>query len=434
MPRPNIIYLHSHDTGRYIQPYGHAIASPNLQRLAEEGVLFRQAFAVAPTCSPSRAGLLTGRYPHNNGMLGLAHRGFRLDNYHHHLVHTLRPAGYNSTLIGVQHIAQDPEMIGYDRCVKAATDRVEHVAPAAVNFLDTPPEEPFFLSVGFTEVHRDFLPPGKAPADSRYCLPPPPLPDLLPIREDMAAFKAGVQVLDQGIGQVLDALAENGLAGNTLVVCTTDHGIAFPGMKGNLTDHGLGVMLILRGPGVLSGGKVVDAMVSHLDLFPTLCELLELDLPPWIQGRSLVPLLHGQVDRVNDAIFAEVNYHAAYEPMRAVRTARYKYIRRFGDQSTPVLPNCDDSPAKTVWLDHGWQGKPAPAEELFDLIFDPVEAHNLVNTPDHEPVLHEMRERLGRWMRETADPLLNGPVLAPAGVTLNDPGALSPAEPTFVVR
>ena len=91
--RPNILYIHSHDTGRYVQPYGHAIPTPHIQRLAEEGVLFRKAFCAAPTCSPSRASLLTGQCPHSNGMLGLAHRGFSMTDYKRHVAHTLRAAG-----------------------------------------------------------------------------------------------------------------------------------------------------------------------------------------------------------------------------------------------------------------------------------------------------------------------------------------------------
>ena len=107
--RPNIVYLHSHDTGRHIQPYGHQVPTPNIQRLAEQGLLFRQAFSAAPVCSPSRAALLTGEYSHTNGMLGLAHRGYRLADSDHHLVHTLRTAGYTSTLIGEQHLSVDPQ-------------------------------------------------------------------------------------------------------------------------------------------------------------------------------------------------------------------------------------------------------------------------------------------------------------------------------------
>ena len=123
MDKPNILYIHSHDTGRYVQPYGHAIATPRLQRLAEEGVLFRQNFCANPTCSPSRAALLTGCYPHENGMAGLAHRGWALNYYEQHVIHTLRRQGYVSALIGQQHIAsptdqkQAWEVIGYDQCL-----------------------------------------------------------------------------------------------------------------------------------------------------------------------------------------------------------------------------------------------------------------------------------------------------------------------------
>src|ERR1051325_5923973 len=102
---PNILYIHSHDTGRYVSPYGHAVPTPNLKKLAGEGVLFRQAFSAAPTCSPSRACLLTGQYAHQNGMLGLAHRGFAMTDYRRHILHTLRSGGYRTILGGLQHIA-----------------------------------------------------------------------------------------------------------------------------------------------------------------------------------------------------------------------------------------------------------------------------------------------------------------------------------------
>ena len=109
----NILYLHTHDTGRYIQPYGYAVSTPNLMNLAREGTLFRQAYCAGPTCSPSRAGLLTGMSPHSCGMLGLAHRGFRLYDYHQHLARFLGDHGYETVLCGVQHEAPDPGMIGY---------------------------------------------------------------------------------------------------------------------------------------------------------------------------------------------------------------------------------------------------------------------------------------------------------------------------------
>jgi len=429
MARPNILYIHSHDTGRCIQPYGHAVATPQLQRLAEQGVLFRQAFCANPTCSASRACLLTGQYAHVNGMVGLAHRGFRLNDYSHHIVHTLRGAGYTSALAGVQHVAADtPERpgwrtIGYDRYLGPSTTAHEDAAA----FLAGAPDEPFFLSVGFAETHREF-PPAAAPHGD-YALPPAPLPDTPETRQDMARFHASVRILDTKIGAVLDALDRNGLAENTLVVCTTDHGIAFPRMKCTLTDSGIGVMLILRGPGGFAGGGVRDAMVTHMDLYPTICELAGIPAPKHLQGRSLLPLIRGEVDELHEAIFAEVNYHAAYEPKRCVRTIRHKYIRRYGGRDRAVLPNIDNGLSKDVWLAAGAADRPVAPEALYDLVFDPNETANLIADPAWSDVLADMRRRLDTWMAATDDPLLAGPVPAPPGALVNDADGLSPKEP-----
>ncbi|MGC9455130.1 MAG: sulfatase family protein [Phycisphaerae bacterium] len=431
--RPNILYIHSHDTGRYIQPFGRAVPTPNLQRLADQGVLFRRCCCAAPTCSPSRSAMLTGQWAHCTGMLGLAHRGFSLNDYKRHILHTLRTVGYRSTLVGIQHIADDPSRIGYDEILPVAHADVAHVAPAAVEWLERKPAGPFFLSVGFFETHRpwDKL---SASADSRYVLPPTPIPDTPQTRRDTAGFLESARTLDAGIGRVLEALDKSGLADNTIVLCTTDHGIAFPRMKCNLTDHGTGVFLMLRGPGKLSGGKVCDAMVSHVDVMPTLCELVGVDRPDWAQGESMLPLLNGSADSIRDELFAEVTYHAAYEPQRCVRTPRWKYIRRFGDRRKPVLPNVDPSESKDLFLSAGWQDQDLPAEQLYDLVVDPTEECNLAEDTVHGGVLSEMRGRLDRWMRDTDDPLLAGPAAAPSGAKLNDPDGLSPDEPPRVVR
>lgn len=425
--RPNILYIHTHDIGRYIQPHGYAVATPNIQALAEEGVLFRQAFCANPTCSASRSTLLTGMYPHNNGMTGLAHRGWSLNDYNQHIVNTLKGAGYTTVLTGVQHVAShdrgEPwKIIGYDRWL--GDDEPE---TKAVEFLESDPEGPFFLSVGFGGTHREFEPLNGID-DPRYVQPPDPLPDTPQTREDMARFMASARSVDAQFGVVLDALKRTGLAETTLVICTTDHGIAFPYMKCNLTDHGIGVMLIMRGPGGFEGGRVIDSMVSHIDVFPTLCDLLGVEPPAWLQGVSFMPLVRDEVTAVRDEIFAEVNYHAAYEPMRAIRTERWKYIRRFEDREGPVLPNCDDSLSKTLWLANGWADMPPAQEALYDLIFDPNEAHNLVNDPRAQDVLADLRARLDTWMHATDDPLLKGPVPAPEGAVVNDPDGLSPKE------
>src|ERR1700761_1958429 len=156
---PNILYLNSHDTGRYVQPYGNAIPTPNIQWLADQGVMFRNAFCAAPSCSGSRAALLTGTYCHQNGMMGLAHRGFPLYDYDQHIVRTLRDAGYHCELIGEQHVSATPEMLGYDVVHEIADTPVSAVAPAAIEALAGGLPEPFFMSVGFFETHRSFFAP-----------------------------------------------------------------------------------------------------------------------------------------------------------------------------------------------------------------------------------------------------------------------------------
>lgn len=429
MKRPNILYIHSHDTGRYIQPYGYAVPTPNFQRLAEDGVLFRQAFSAAPTCSPSRAGLLTGQCAHSAGMLGLAHRGWGLADYGRHIIHTLGRAGYRSALAGVQHIVNwgEEDRIGYDEVIPVGDRTAEEIAQAAVEFLARKDDRPFFLSVGFSETHRKF-PKDVPEGETRYIRPPAPIVDCAETRFDMAGFIRLAHVYDDAVGRVLAALDANNLTDNTIVIATTDHGVAFPGMKCTLTDHGTGVMLIMRGSGELSGGRVIDSLVSQVDIFPTLCEILDIEKPAWLQGTSFVPLLAGRAREVNDAVFSEVTYHAAYEPQRAVRTKRWKYIRRFGDRRLPVLCNSDAGPSKDIWLKNGWKGRPVPEEALFDLVFDPNEAHNVADTQEYAFVKNDMRRRLDTWMKETRDPLLAGPVpLAEEGHT-DSPDALDPGD------
>lgn len=447
--RPNIVYIHSHDTGRYIQPYGHAVHTPKLQAFAESGVLFRQAFCAAPTCSPSRAALLTGSWPHQNGMIGLAHRGSRLRDYRQHLIHMLKPLGYHAALCGVQHIAPwkggPLNTIGYDEVIEFDA-RLSQTDAAARWIAARPQDQPFFLSVGFGMTHRTGTTPqgvqwhngeDSPTGDPRYTRPPATLPDTPQTRQDFADFAHAVNRLDACMGRVIDAIDQAGLADRTLVIVTTDHGIAFPHMKCNLTDHGLGVMLMMRHPS-LPRGAVVDAMVSHVDVFPTVCEMLSVERPPWLVGHSLLPLIRGEVEQVREEVFGEVNYHAAYEPMRAVRTQRYKYIRRWPDPQKkrpgPVLPNCDPSVSKDLLLAHGWADRAPDAEQLFDLVFDPMETSNLVHGDRAPDALAEMRQRLERWMRDTNDPLLTGDVPPYADMVVNDPDSRDPDHRTRPAR
>ena len=309
--RPNILYIHSHDTGCMTSPYGYSVPTPNLHRLASEGVLFRQAYCAAPTCSPSRASLLTGECAHSNGMLGLVNRGFSMtpEGYEHHIVRTLRrEAGYYSALIGLQHIAKDPHAIGYDYVespIPEPWNGVASVTPRAVRFIHSRPKEPFWLTVGYFETHRPYH--DAAPADDeRYIELPKPISDAPPSRQDMANFHESVRTLDWGVGEVIAALKATGMLENTLIISTTDHGIAWPTMKCNLFDGGIGVHMVIRGPGGFTGGKVCDSLVSQLDVYPTICELLNIKQPKWLQGRSFLPVLHGQTTDTHGVTYARI--------------------------------------------------------------------------------------------------------------------------------
>lgn len=420
----NVLYLHTHDSGRYIEPYGHAVATPALMRLAQEGTLFRNAFCAAPTCSPSRAALLTGTTAHESGMVGLAHRGFRLSHPERHLTAYLRAQGYATALCGLQHEFSEEEELPYEFRSNGATFRpgIDHdraAAEAAIAYLrQCRRGEPFFLSLGLHSMHRDF-PSLDGTIDASYVLPPAPLPDHPEIRRDMAAYLVMARIADTCIGEVLAVLDQQGLANDTLVFFTTDHGLPFPFMKCSLYDAGIGVAFILKYPGNPHAGRASDALVSHLDVFPTLCDLLQLPRPPWLSGRSLRPVLEGSTAQVRNTVFAEVNYHASYEPVRCVRTSRFKLIRHFEATTGIVGANVDASPTKRLLVKHGLWAYPRAAVELFDLWFDPGERCNLASSSTHREIFCKLQRRMDRWMRETNDPLRSGPVPPPEGARID---------------
>ncbi len=375
-------------------------------------------------------------------MIGLANHGPSLKDTTEHLAHFLSGQGYATALAGVQHETHgDRKEMGYARMlddemeVDPAIDWDVASGHRADRFFGEARDRPFFLSVGFMQTHRlgRFHSVGSPPdGDPRYVRPPAPLPDTPETRQDYADYAVAAEQMDASMGNVLDALERHGLAANTLVILTTDHGIAFPMMKGQLSDHGTGVMLLLRGPGPggrrFEGGGVVDAIVSHLDLFPTICDTLGLDPPERLRGKSLRPLLDGSAERLHERLFSETNYHASYEPARAVRTERYKYIRRIAPRSHPILPNCDDSPSKDRLLAEGWQDRPQPPEALHDLVFDPNEAANLAGDPAYAAILADCRERLEAWMQETHDPALAGEVPPAPGANAVPRDGRSPGE------
>lgn len=423
----NVLYIHTHDSGRVLSPYGYKVPTPEMERFAKAAAVFRSAYCAGPTCSPSRAAMLTGTYPHQTGMLGLAQRGFSMD-YSRHLVQFLNRNGYHTVLCGIQHEAgwyldleQGAAQIGYqeeltrDNAGYRQEDLVDwdkENAMEACRFLrNRKGDQPFFLSYGMYATHRRF--PDKIDDDigADYALPPHPIPDSPETRADFAGYLMSVKSADTCFGQVIRCLKEEGLWDDTVILFTTDHGLAYPFAKCTLFDSGIGVNLMIRMPGAAANGTVIDALASHVDVFPTLCDLLGLEKPDYLEGVSLAPLLDRERESVREDIFAEINFHTSYEPVRCVRTERYKYIRYFDPSYLKInRSNIDESASKNYLSERDLDGQVKWEEALYDLAYDPGERNNLAGRPEYGEVLQDMRRRLEQYQVTTKDPLLSGPI------------------------
>jgi arylsulfatase A-like enzyme len=425
MPTPNILLFITHDTGRHLGSYGRGVATPNLDRLAREGVLFEQCFCAAPQCSPSRAGLITGRMPHNHGLIGLTHRGFRLREDVPTLPQLVQKAGYSTYLFGHQHESPDGHALGYQTIKVGQKPPFSclTVTPLVIEFLAQRPPEPFFAVVGVTETHRPY-PATEGPLDAVKV--PAYLPDEAMVRRDVANLNGLVERADGSIGRILRALDETDLAENTLFIYTTDHGIAFPGAKATLFDPGIEIALIARWPGGFLGGQRIPGTVSNIDILPTLLSLWEQPIPEGVEGVNLAPLVLGEAGQVREHLFVEQTFHAAYDPVRGVRTERYKYIRSFEKRPYSFPPNVDPGPTKDFLRDRGYFERQRPQELLFDLQADPLEQRNLVDDPACADVLVALRDQVLRKMREDDDLLLHGPAPVPPGAYVTPPESYEP--------
>ena len=415
--QPNILKITCHDLGQHIGCYGiPTVRTPNIDRIAETGIRFENSFCVAPQCSPSRASMVTGRYPHNNGVMGLTHGDFAwdLNRNERHLAGLLSDAGWRSVLVGLQHETQDPERM-FDEIV-TTSDQCEIVADHAAAFLDNRRDanQPFYIQLGFTEPHREprsssgF---GKMPSDhSEKATFPEYLVDEPDAQDEMMAFEGAIHRVDTAIGHVLEALDEASRTEETLILMTTDHGIPFPRAKCSPYDPGIETCFIIRWPGgPLPRGKTYDEMISNIDLLPTVLDLVDHPIPETIQGLSFAPLLTDSGSyQTRTKIFGEMTYHDYCDPRRWIRTNKYKLIINF--TTSPFFMN----PSQTWRPKAVSRDPPDPAleyhkpVELYDLDEDPMETNNLAEHSEYEPIRRDMLTRLHRWMKETEDPLLNG--------------------------
>jgi N-sulfoglucosamine sulfohydrolase len=432
--RPNILLIHSHDLGRYLGCYGTDIETPNIDTLAADGALFERHFATAPQCSPSRGSLMTGRSPHVNGLMGLAHGYWELHDDERILTQYLSDASYETHLFGLQHITQDTDRLEYDYVhsegnlypgvspVVHQANRARNVASVVSSSLKSGAyNEPFFASIGVFECHRIKEQNGRFGFDAGYYVaddpdtvhPLPYLPDRRGIRHDLAEMRGMVRALDEGVGIILDALTETELEDETLVIFTTEHGIAFPRAKGSCYDAGIEAALVMRYPDRIASGQRYDQLLSNVDILPTVLDLIGAGIPTRVDGRSFADLITDSEEPYDerDHVFAEMTWHDLYNPVRSIRTDRYKYIRNFWHLPAVYLP-ADVFASESGREVRETDGIPSRNyEELYDLHDAPQEDDNVVHEPRYQDVRRDLSKQLYGWMKATDDPLLDGPVI-----------------------
>lgn len=404
---PNILVFIADDMGaRDSGAYGHPhIRTPQIDQLATDGLLFTSAFLTCSSCSPSRASILTSRYPHNTGAQDL-HMPLPEDQVV--LAEPLAAGGYYTAAVGKWHLgaATKPEfdlVLGQvDRMVETLRQR--------------PRDQPFFFWFAFKDPHRPYrqgaIETPHSPADA---VVPPFLPDTEKVRRDFAMYYDEIARMDGVIGEVLAELDRQGAAKETIVVFLSDNGRPFPRCKTTVYDSGIQTPLIVRWPGHVPPAAKTDALVSSIDIAATLCELAGIAIPESFQGKSFSHVLTDPQADHRQYVFAEHNWHDYTSRQRAVRTNRFKYIRDFYPD-LPETPPADAvrSPTYREMQRLHQAGKlppaqsaifetPRPPEALYDLKSDPYELHNLAGDPEFADELAALRSRLEQWQQQTRD-------------------------------
>ncbi len=431
---PNILLITSEDNGPELACFGDRFArTPNLDRLAAEGVRFERAFVATASCSESRAALLTGLYPHQNGQIGLASHHYRMYGELPNMASRLKARGYRTGLIGKLHV--NPESaFPFDyrpdvaKCNTFARRNVSRVAELAGEFFAAG-DAPFFLMVNYADAHLPFLRQQHgSPAEPLSADDVRPLPwigiDTPRLRESQADYYNCMMRLDDGIGHLMETLQRAGISDETLVIYLGDHGAQFPRGKLASYESSLRVPLIVRWPGRAGSGLVRDELVSTVDVLPTVLEAVGIPVPDKLPGRSLLPLVSGQNAAWREYLFAEYHGHypPLYFPQRTVRDDRYKLIvNLLQDRSNPVAATYsqNENPRygsyvtpsdvagaseETQRVYAAWSN--APPVELYDLESDPYEWRDRADDPGLADVKARLRGELDKWRTRTADPLL----------------------------
>lgn len=417
--KPNIILFITHDQGQFLGCYNspqtpNSLNTPNLDKLAENGVRFTNHFCTAPQCSPSRGAIQTSLYPHQNGLMGLVDRGWTLPERNKTLPVYLKEQGYTTHLLGFQHEAFDAYTLGYDTISKRRPEPLYNCNKLKKNyeeFLENHKndENPFYLCIGDIQVHRPFGIWGE-PVNPGSVLIPPYLPDNEIIRNDLSQFYGAIQVVDNCIGNFINKLDEFGLRENTLFIYTTDHGEAYPRAKCTLYDPGIKTLLLMSwiDSDIFQRKKVFNQLVSNIDMLPTILDIIGAKIPQNIEGKSFLPLLKGEKDIFRKEIFAEKTFHEYYDPIRSIRTEEFKFIINFEESEILYQIGMDIQQDELGKYMLKLINSPRPKEEVYNLKNDPNEKKNLIDDPSYNETVRILKDKLYEWMSRTNDPILKG--------------------------
>jgi N-sulfoglucosamine sulfohydrolase len=407
--RPNIVWIVGEDMGPELGCYSDAQAqSPNIDRLAAEGARFTRCFTHAPVCAPSRSGLITGMYPTT---IGTHHMRSKLIAPPLAFTTWLRRAGYFVAWPGKTDFNFDVPPDAFDSTADWTKNLPRQPFFAYVNFVDSHES-----SIRMKDKYKSFtagLNPDERHDPAKISVPPYH-PDTPEVRRDLANYYDLVTAVDHKVGRVLQFLEAQGVAQNTVVFLTGDHGRGLPRSKRWVYDSGIHVPLIVRWPGQLKPGSLREDLVCFIDFAPTVLALAGAEIPSTLQGQVF---LGPKAAPERKYVFAARDrMDETFDRIRAVRSKHYAYIRNFH----PELPYAqrieyaEEMPTLQAWRRLNEQGKllgpqklffapSKPAEELYDVNADPHEIHNLADSPAHRSVLKEMREALENWMEQTHD-------------------------------
>jgi N-sulfoglucosamine sulfohydrolase len=436
----NVVLLVTDDQGQDAGCYGNkVIKTPNQDALAADGTLFRNAFCTTASCSASRSVILTGLHNHANGQYGHQHSYHKFSAFPNikSLPVLLGQAGYRTARVGKYHVAPD-EVFKFDRAIKGNARSPVEMADNCKDFIAAKSDKPFFLYYCTADPHRgggrvEDLPgkpdrfgnrprgyPGikEVHYDPKDVIVPPFLPDIPVCRQELAQYYQSVSRVDQGLGRLIQHLKDAGQWDNTLFIYISDHGIAFPGAKTTVYEPGLKSPCIVRHPGLKQRGNECNAMISWVDLTPTILDYAgAMPKGQKFHGRSFLSILGEKNPKGWDEVYASHTFHeiTMYYPMRVVRTRKYKLIWNIA--SPLPYPFASDLWAAPTWQEVYRRGPDAlygkrtvkayihrAPFELYDLEKDPDEIHNLAGDAKHAGVLAELKGKLRDFQKRTRDP------------------------------